>query len=236
MKNIYKEIYEDSSEFKIWVKLDNGCYIGTMNYSEKNITILQKLLMSFAEQYGEEIDYEAAKEELKLYSDLGKLFIYLDENLIPVSMNGCIYDYDNETVQFISNKKENLHSLYFYGLSTLKYYRGRGACGHLIRFAIQYAKNIGFDYVYARTDLIGSKSEKIMEKSGLEICKYDNMIITEWVDVTESKGDYRLHLYLPLDESVTTIPKGDFFLASDTEDRKILYEKKKGKELILCKK
>lgn len=236
MKNIYKEIYEDSSEFKIWVKLNNGCYIGTMNYSEKNIIILQKLLMSFAEQYGEEIDYEAAKDELKLYSDLGKLFIYLDENLNPVSMNGCIYDYDNETIQFISNKKENLHSLYFYGLSTLKHYRGKGACGHLIEFAIEYAKNIGLDYVYARTDLNGSKSEKLMKKAGLKLCKHNNLIIAEWVDVTESKGDYRLHLYLPLDESVTIQPKGEFFLASDTQDRKIVYEKKKGKELVLCKK
>ena len=236
MKNIYKEIYEDSSEFKIWVKLNNGCYIATMNYSEKNIIILQKLLMSFAEQYGEEIDYEAAKEELKLYSDLGKLFIYLDENLNPVSMNGCIYDYENETIQFISNKKETLHSLYFYGLSTLKHYRGKGACGHLIEFAIEYAKNIGLDYVYARTDLNGSKSEKLMKKAGLELCKHNNLIIAEWVDVTESKGDYRLHLYLPLDKSVSTQPKGEFFLASDTQDRIIVYEKKKGKELVLCKK
>ena len=236
MKNIYKEIYEDSSEFKIWVKLNNGCYIATMNYSEQNIIILQKLLISFAEQYGEEIDYEAAKDELKLYSDLGKLFIYLDENLNPVSMNGCIYDYDNETIQFISNKKENLHSLYFYGLSTLKHYRGKGACGHLIEFAIEYAKNIGLDYVYARTDLNGSKSEKLMKKAGLKLCKHNNLIIAEWVDVTESKGDYRLHLYLPLDESVTIQPKGEFFLASDTQDRIIVYEKKKGKELVLCKK
>ena len=60
--NKYKEILKDNSKFKIWEKLDNGCYIGTLGYSEENILILQNLLMSFAEHYGEDIDYEAAKE------------------------------------------------------------------------------------------------------------------------------------------------------------------------------
>ena len=49
--------------------------------------------------------------------------------------------------------------MYFYGLSTLKHYRGKGACTHLIQFAVDYAKSLGFDYVYARTDLINSNSE-----------------------------------------------------------------------------
>ena len=51
--------------------------------------------MSFAEHYGEDIDYDAAKEELKLYENCGKLFIYFDENMKPVSMNGCIYNMNN---------------------------------------------------------------------------------------------------------------------------------------------
>ena len=79
------------------------------------------LLFKISRDLSENSEYEAAKDELKLYSDLGKLFIYLDENLNPVSMNGCIYDYENETIQFISNKKENLHSLYLFNLLSIKH-------------------------------------------------------------------------------------------------------------------
>ena len=109
--NKFNEILKDNSECKIWEKLDNGCYIGTLGYSEANISVLQNLLMSFAEHYGEDIDYDAAKEELKLYEDCGKLFIYFDENMKPVSMNGCIYNMNNDTVDFISNngKAESYH-------------------------------------------------------------------------------------------------------------------------------
>ena len=73
----FQKIFKDNSEFRIWKKLDNGCYIGTLGYSEKNIKILQSLLMSFSEHYGEVIDYEAAKEELKLYEDF-ILYIFMD--------------------------------------------------------------------------------------------------------------------------------------------------------------
>ena len=117
-----------------------------MNYSKKNVWILKELLKSFEEQYGEQIDYQAAQEELLLYTNRGKLFIYFDENLNPVSMNGCIYDYDNDTVDFISEKKKNLHSLYFYGLSTLKHYRGKGACTHLIQFAVDLNHEVHIQY------------------------------------------------------------------------------------------
>lgn len=235
MEELFKEIYHDKSDVKIWKKLENGCSIGTMNYSKKNVLILQKLLMSFAEQYGEQIDYQAAEEELMLYTDRGKLFIYFDENLNPVSMNGCIYDYDNDTINFISDENKNLHSLYFYGLSTLKYYRGKGACTHLIQFAIDYAKSLGFDYVYARTDLINSNSEKLMTNAGLQLCTFHDMIITEWVDVTEELGDYRLHLYLPIND-VEIEPKGNYFLADNTKERKIRFSKKKEKGKVLCMK
>ena len=223
--NKFNEILKDDSECKIWEKLDNGCYIGTLGYSEANISILQNLLMSFAEHYGEDIDYDAAKEELKLYEDCGKLFIYFDENMKPVSMNGCIYNMNNDTVDFISNNGKELNSLYFYGLSTLPEYRGKGACHVLVNYAIQFAKENGFDFVYARTDLKDSMSEYIMQCGGLEICKVDDKIIAEWVDVTDDKGDYRLHMYMPLNDNVSIDAKGDFYLA-DSNTREVLSKDK----------
>lgn len=223
--NKFNEILKDNSECKIWEKLDNGCYIGTLGYSEANISILQNLLMSFAEHYGEDIDYDAAKEELKLYEDCGKLFIYFDENMKPVSMNGCIYNMNNDTVDFISNNGKELNSLYFYGLSTLPEYRGKGACHVLVNYAIQFAKENEFDFVYARTDLKDSMSEYIMQCGGLEICKVDDKIIAEWVDVTDDKGDYRLHMYMPLNDNVSIDAKGDFYLA-DSNTREVLSKDK----------
>lgn len=32
---MYKEILLNQDEYKIWQKLENGCYIGTLGYSEK---------------------------------------------------------------------------------------------------------------------------------------------------------------------------------------------------------
>ena len=49
-KEFYKNIYNNNDEFKIWKKLDNGCYIATMGYSPKNVKILMTLLKSFEEQ------------------------------------------------------------------------------------------------------------------------------------------------------------------------------------------
>ncbi len=219
--NKFREILNDKSDCKIWEKLDNGCFIGTLGYTDENISILQSLLMSFAEHYGEDIDYDAAKEELKLYEECGKLFIYFDENMKPISMNGCIYNMNNDTVDFISNNGKELKSLYFYGLSTLPEYRGKGACHVLVNYAIQFAKENGFDFVYARTDLKDSMSEYIMQCGGLEICKDQDMIIAEWVDVTDDKGDYRLHMYMPLNDNVLIAPKGNFFLA-DSKTREVL--------------
>ena len=221
--NKFNEILKDNSECKIWEKLDNGCYIGTLGYSEANISILQNLLMSFAEHYGEDIDYDAAKEELKLYEDCGKLFIYFDENMKPVSMNGCIYNMNNDTVDFISNNGKKLNSLYFYGLSTLPEYRGKGACHVLVNYAIQFAKENGFDFVYARTDLTNSNSEGIMKKHGMQICEDEDGIIAEWVDVTENTGDYRLHLWLALKDDIYLEKKEDGIIA-DRDSRCIKSE------------
>lgn len=219
-KKKFNEIYESNDAIKIWEVLDNGCYIGTLGYTEENIEILLKLLKSFEEQYGEEIDYEAAKEELQLYQDYGKLFIYFDENMNPVSMNGCIYNYENETVDFISNNDQPT-SLYFYGLSTVPEFRGKGACRSLINYAIDFAKYNGFDLVYARTDLVDSNSEWIMANAGMEVCKYDDKIIAEWVDVTEDTGDFRLHMWMPLQEGLDILPKGKVFYANDDATRMI---------------
>lgn len=219
-KKKFSEIYENNDAIKIWEKLDNGCYIGTLGYTEENIEILLKLLKSFEEQYGEEIDYQAAKEELQLYQDCGKLFIYFDQNMQPVSMNGCIYNYENETVDFISNKGQPT-SLYFYGLSTVPEFRGKGACRSLINYAIDFAKYNDFDLVYARTDLVDSNSEWIMANAGMEICKFDDKIIAEWVDVTDDKGDFRLHMWMPLQEGLNILPKGKVFFANDDDTRMI---------------
>ena len=219
-KKKFKQIMLDESEFQVWEQLENGCSIATMGYSESNIMVLLKLLKSFEEQYGEEIDLEAAKEELELYQTNGKLFIYLDENGIPVSMNGCIYNYDNDTVEFTKDGKQAT-SLYFYGLSTVPQYRGKGACSALVKYSIDFAKYNGFDIVYARTDLKGSNSEGIMRKHGMELCLDNNMIIAEWVQVTEDKGDPRLHMWKPLVAGVELSPKGEFIYASNDSDRTI---------------
>lgn len=226
-KDKFIEIFNNDDELHIWEKLPNGCFIGTLTYSEKNISILLKLLKSFEEQYGEVIDYDAAKEELMLYHNQGKLFIYFDQDMNPVSMNGCIYDYDNETVDFIGTDKEKLKSLYFYGLSTIPSYRGKGACNALVRYALTYAFYNGFDFVYARTDLTNSNSEGIMKRADMEICKFANKIIAEWVDVTEDTGDYRLHLWLPLHDGIIVIPKNDALFANDDDKREIVMNNKK---------
>lgn len=219
-KNIkmFKEIYADKSDIRIWKKLPNGCYIGTMGYSKKNVIILEKLLKSFEEQYGEEIDINAAEEELKLYEKEGKLFIYFDKDMNPVSMNGCIYNHENKSVDFISTRE--LSTLYFYGLSTIPSFRGNGACRSLINFAIEFAKANDFDLVYARTDLVNSNSEWIMEQAGMTVCQYDGKIISEWVDVTEDKGDFRLYLWKPLKDKIAIMPKDGVFF-SDSSTRKI---------------
>ena len=216
----FKEIMNDKSEFKIWKKLDNGCFIGTLGYSENNISILQDLLQSFSEQYGEIIDYKAAEEELKLYHEKGKLFIYFNKEKTPISMNGVIYDEDNISVDFIDKYGNTPSNLYFYGLSTLKEHRGQGACHLLMDFVLEYAYYNDFGLIYARTDLVNSNSESIMKKHGMEICKLDDKIIAEWVDVTDEYGDYRLHLWVPLKEGISCLPKEGAIYA-DGETRKI---------------
>lgn len=209
-KEMFRDVLLNTDEIKIWEQLDNGCFIGTMTYSKDNVLILKELLTSFEEQYGEEISLEDASDELKLYNDQGKLFIYFDKNMKPISMNGCIYNYHNSSFDFESDKE--LNSLYFYGLSTLKRHRGKGACSALVNFAMEFAKYNGFDLVYARTDLVGSKSEKILEASGMEVCKINNKTIVEWVDVTETKGDYRKYLWLGLKDNISIKPTNYSFL------------------------
>lgn len=221
LNNKFQKILFDQSEFKIWEHLDNGCSIATMGYSEKNTWILLKLLKSFEEQYGEEIDFNAAKKELELYQERGKLFIYLNEEGIPISMNGCIYNYNNDTVEFTKDGKPAT-SVYIYGLSTIKKYRGKGACSTLVKYSIDFAKENNFDIIYARTDLVGSNSEGIMKKNGMELCLSHDMIIAEWVQVTEEKGDSRLHLWKPLKSGVKMAPKGNFHYALNNSERTIL--------------
>lgn len=229
----FNKILNNKDELKIWEKLDNGCYIGTLGYSPRNIKILLKLLKSFEEQYGEVIDYEAARKELELYEKHGKLFIYFDQNMNPVSMNGCIFNYDNETIDFKSYNNRKINSLYFYGLSTIHEYRGKGACRALINYAIKFAYYNNFDLVYARTDLVGSNSEWLMKKAGLEVCTEDDYIIAEWVDVTEEVGDYRLHMWLPLKNDVYFNPKNNYYYAFNDSERRIQH--KRNNKLILNK-
>lgn len=219
-KNKLKEIYHSSPEFQICEVLNNGCFIGTLGFSETNIHILQKLLDSFAEQYGEIIDYNAAKEELELYQNEGKLFILFDQDMIPRAMNGCIYNYQNDTVDFVKTdcSEKEATNIYFYGLSTEKSYRGKGYCKVLVDYSIEFAKANNFDLVYARTDLNNSNSEHLMAKAGLEICKYDGDIIAEWVQVTDEYGDERLHMWMPLNENIVTMPKEDAIFAKETID------------------
>lgn len=205
----YRLIKEYKGKLRIWEKLDNGCFIGTIGYSKENIYILLDLLQSFSEQYGEVIDYAAAMEELKLYEDRGKLFIYFNQDMKPISMNGVIYNEDNISVDFIKSDGSKPSNLYFYGLSTLKEYRGLGACNKLVDFAIKFAYYNDFDLVYARTDLINSNSEGIMKRNGMDICTFNDSIIAEWVDVTENQGDYRLHLWRPLKRNIMCFPKKD---------------------------
>lgn len=140
--------------------------------------------------------------------------------MIPVSMNGVTYNEENLSVDFKSYDDKNVSSVYFYGLSTLKNFRGKGACSKLVSFAIEYAYYNDFDLVYARTDLIGSNSEGIMKKHGMQVCENDEGIIAEWVDVTEDKGDYRLHLWLPLKNGLYTEKKDDAIIA-DKDSRAI---------------
>lgn len=220
-----QQIKEDHSPFKIWEYLDNGCAIATMGYSEENIPYLLTLLKSFDEQYGEENNYETAATELALYENKGKLFIYLDENGTPVSMNGCTYNEENDSVEFFSSNGTP-SNLYFYGLSTVPEYRGKGACRTLIHYAIDFAKANNFDYVYARTDLINSNSEWLMAQAGMKVCKEDGYIIAERVDVSDTQWDDRLHMWLPLHEGIGLMAKENALYAEDTEERSVITKDK----------
>ena len=159
-----------------------------------------------------------------LYQTQGKLFIYFNQEGIPISMNGCIFNYENDTVAFTKDEASSLKSIYFYGLSTLKAYRGKGACRELIKFVIDFAKHNDFDLVYARTDLVNSNSEWIMEKSGMKVCTINNLIIAEWVDVTETIGDYRLHMWLPLKEGIHIQAKRKAVFANNDQKRDLIPE------------
>ncbi len=225
-REYFRKIKEDYSPIRIWKRLPNGCSIGTIQYSEDNVTILEELLQSFSEQYGEVIDRDAAREELLLYQNHGKCFIYFNEDGKPISMNGVIYNEDNVSVDFMKKDGTTPSNLYFYGLSTLKEHRGKGACHELIKFAIQFAFYNHFDLVYARTDLIDSNSEWIMANAGLEVCTFDDQIIAEWVDVTENQGDYRLHMWLPFRNDVICFPK-DKAIFADSNTRQISFEQAK---------
>ena len=220
----YKEIFLDKSNFKIWKKLENGCYIGTLGYSLENVKVLYELLKSFAEQYGEVITMESAAQELALYQERGKLFIYFDEQMNPVSMNGITYNEKNDSVLFASTDNRKLNNIYFYGLSTLHHYRNKGACSALVNFVKEYAIYNDFDFIYARTDLIGSNSEGIMKKAGMEICKDNDDIIVEWVKVTPEKGDYRMHLWIPLKKGLYLEAK-DGAQFADANSRKLVGNK-----------
>lgn len=228
IEKFYKQIYNDNSpEIKVWKTLPNGCKIATMGYSEENIPILMTLLQSFAEQYGEIQNYETAKAELKVYRDKGKLFVLINPEGKVVSMNGTTYNEQNASVDFVAKDGRNLNSLYFYGLSTLKEERRKGYNETLIAFVNRYAYYAGFDLVYARTDLNGSNSEKIMENQGLHVCKYNGKIIAEKVQVTEEKSDERLHLvrFFPnknREFDIISVPKDGAFLASDTIPRVVI--------------
>ena len=219
-KDFYNEILQDNSNFKVWKKLDNGCFIGTLGYSEENIYYLENLLKSFSKEYGEVINYDVAKEELELYSKCGKLFVYLDNKLKPVSMNGIIYNHQAKSIEFFKADDEDVKSIYFYGLSTLEEYRGKGACSKLINFAIEYAYYNNFDVVYARCSLDNSKSEKIMLKNNMIPCCYDKNIICENVDV-EGSITSRYHLYLPLKKGIGIMPKDEYQFAT-YDDKKLL--------------
>lgn len=212
---LLKQIYLSNPPFQICEVLNNGCSIGTLGFDEINIIPLMKLLQSFAEQYGEIIDYEAAKEELELYQNEGKLFILFDQDMIPRAMNGCIYNYDNATVDFVKGDGSTPTNMYFYGLSTEKEYRGRGYGKILLDYSIEFAKENNFDLVYARTDLNFSNSEGILTKSGLEICTYNDEIIGEWVQVTDEYGDARLHMWKPLSDDIKLLPKDEAILATE---------------------
>ena len=59
-----------------------------------------------------------------------------------------------------------------------------------------------------------------MKKHGMQVCENDEGIIAEWVDVTEDKGDYRLHLWLPLKNGLYTEKKDDAIIA-DKDSRAI---------------
>lgn len=213
---ILKQIYESNKKFEICEILNTGCSIGTLGFDEINIPSLLKLLKSFEEQYGEIIDYEAAKEELMLYQNEGKLFILFDENMVPRAMNGCIYNYENESVDFAFTDSDIVPSnVYFYGLSTEKSHRGKGYCKILIDYVIEFAKENNFDLVYARTDLNNSNSEGLMKRSDMEICTYNDEVIAEWVQVTDEYGDPRLHMWVPLKDNLVTLPKENAIMATE---------------------
>ena len=100
----------------------------------------------------------------------------------------------------------------------------------MVNFAIKYAYYNNFDYVYARTDLVNSNSEWIMHNAGLEVCENEDGIITEWVPVTDSVGDYRLHMWLPLKDDLYLEAKRGALIA-DSNTREIKTKKFKALQL-----
>lgn len=94
---------------------------------------------------------------------------------------------------------------------------------------MEYAYYNDFDLVYARTDLIGSNSEGIMKKHGMQVCEDEDGIIAEWVNVTDEVGDYRLHLWLPLKQGLY-LEKKEEAIVADVTSRNI---KSKCRKLVM---
>lgn len=120
-----------------------------------------------------------------------KLFNYIKENY--KELNITEYEFNNKKCLALSNTTSKDVDLLF--------------CTHI-------------DVVYARTDLVNSNSEWIMQRAGMQICEDPEGIITEWVDVADGVGDYRLHLWLPLKEELY-LERKPAALNADSKTRKI---------------
>ena len=53
-----------------------------------------------------------------------------------------------------------------------------------------------------------------MARAGMIVCENNEGIIAEWVHVSDTQGDYRLHLWLPLKDGLYLEKKKDAIIAN----------------------
>lgn len=117
------------------------------------------------------------EEEFYYIKKNGEVFgIYYDKNTIMGILNLIYSARDYHPVTFSDPERV----MYISDIAMLKEYRGNGFAKRLADFSIDYTNDLNrYDYMYLRTNLEGSMSEKIFTDRGFTVMKDNGKIITQ---------------------------------------------------------